>query len=633
MAIEKTIELKVNATQADKALEQFGGTLEDVYGEGVQPLNFAIGELEDRLYEMASAGQTGTKEFKEMASEVGRMKKTIMDVDLAVDGFAMTTSQQLGGSLQGAASGFALAQGAMGLFGAESEEVEQAILKVQAAMAISEGVSGLREAGKSFAALGKSAKAALSGIKTGIAATGIGILLIAVGAIAAYWDDIKAALSGVNSEQARLNVEAQKNAELERQKLEDLGSQDNILKSQGFTERQILEMKMKQTDEAITAQEIAIDTAKQTLKSQIEASKRNKEFLKGALQFIMAPLDLLLKGVDSIASVFGAEWNLSDKVRDWGASLIFDPEGIEEEGLAAIEEQQKTLDKMKNDRAGFELQIKSIDKAAYQSRKAEKDKEAEEDAARLAEKLAQEKAFQEELSKMKKEAELARMEEEEELSEIIRQAKLSERELELEELDTHYFNLIERARQHGLDVTALEEEQAAKRKTLLDKYDEEDKAAKQKEVDTRKAVEDAKVQLTMDALTIIGDVAELFGSKNERAAKAAFRIQKAVSIASAVANTAQAITKVFAETTDVTPTQSLRIGNAIAIGAAGAVQIAKIASTKFEGGGSGSVSTPSISSGGGAAIPAEFNIVGNSGTNQLAESLGQPMKAYVVGNR
>jgi len=75
MAEEKVIEIRVDATQADKSLNKFGGTLEDVYGEGVQPLNFAIGELEDRLYEMAAAGQQGTAEFADMAKEVAQMKK------------------------------------------------------------------------------------------------------------------------------------------------------------------------------------------------------------------------------------------------------------------------------------------------------------------------------------------------------------------------------------------------------------------------------------------------------------------------------------------------------------------------------------------------------------------------------
>ena len=43
-------------------------------------------------------------------------------------------------AVQGVAAGFQLAQGAAGLFGQENEDVQKAILKVQSAMAIANGV-------------------------------------------------------------------------------------------------------------------------------------------------------------------------------------------------------------------------------------------------------------------------------------------------------------------------------------------------------------------------------------------------------------------------------------------------------------------------------------------------------------
>ena len=65
-------------------------------------------------------------------------------------------------------------------------------------------------------------------------------------------------------------------------------------------------------------------------------------------------------------------------------------------------------------------------------------------------------------------AENALADEMEALDEAIYQAGLSAREKEQSALDTYYFDLIERARQHGLDVTALEEEQRTKNKELQD---------------------------------------------------------------------------------------------------------------------------------------------------------------------
>ena len=73
----------------------------------------------------------------------------------------------------------------------------------------------------------------------------------------------------------------------------------------------------------------------------------------------------------------------------------------------------------------------------------------------------------------------------------------------------------------------------------------------------------------------------------------------------------------------------------IQAGAAGlfsAINIAKIAAAKYQGGSAGSVTPPS--GGGGAGAVPQFNVVGNSPQNQLAQSLGQgqdqPIQAFVV---
>ena len=99
MAIEKTIEIKVDAKQATKSLDELGGSFEDVYGE-IQPLSGRIGELEDRLYEMAAAGESGTKEFNDLTKQIGSMKKVIIDTDMVVDGMSQTLAQNLGGAFR-----------------------------------------------------------------------------------------------------------------------------------------------------------------------------------------------------------------------------------------------------------------------------------------------------------------------------------------------------------------------------------------------------------------------------------------------------------------------------------------------------------------------------------------------------
>jgi hypothetical protein len=65
-------------------------------------------------------------------------------------------------------------------------------------------------------------------------------------------------------------------------------------------------------------------------------------------------------------------------------------------------------------------------------------------------------------------------------------------------------------------------------------------------------------------------------------------------------------------------------------GVAGFAQVAQIGATQFEGGGSST--EPNIPTAQQQAP--SFNVVGSSGVNQLAQSMGskEPVKAYVVGS-
>jgi hypothetical protein len=100
-------------------------------------------------------------------------------------------------------------------------------------------------------------------------------------------------------------------------------------------------------------------------------------------------------------------------------------------------------------------------------------------------------------------------------------------------------------------------------------------------------------------------------------------------LASALTNTFLAVTGALTAGGNpiklATGTQFVEAG---LVAAAGAVQIAKIAKTQFEGG---------ASSAGGSDVPTaptmsapQFNVVGQSGVNQLASLNQQPIQAYVV---
>ena len=165
-------------------------------------------------------------------------------------------------------------------------------------------------------------------------------------------------------------------------------------------------------------------------------------------------------------------------------------------------------------------------------------------------------------------------------------------------------------------------------KALDKKYAKDKEVLEEQDVVRQKTNNEKKIQMAMDGLSIINDLFQMNAGKSEKDARRAFKAQKAFNLASALTNTYLAVTSALATKVELFPGQ--RFIEAGLAGAAGAVQVAKIAKTQFEGGassGAGSV-------GGGSGAPTmsapQFNVVGQSGVNQLASLNQQPVQAYVV---
>ena len=123
------------------------------------------------------------------------------------------------------------------------------------------------------------------------------------------------------------------------------------------------------------------------------------------------------------------------------------------------------------------------------------------------------------------------------------------------------------------------------------------------------------------------------GSKEEQeAAKKQFKFNKALQLGMAIIDAGKAITASLAQA----PVAIGPVPNPAGIAslafatATSAAQIASIAAQRFQGSTSSptGVPTPSIETGESQA--AQFNIVGQSGINQIAGALNQPIQAYVV---
>jgi len=285
--------------------------------------------------------------------------------------------------------------------------------------------------------------------------------------------------------------------------------------------------------------------------------------------------------------------------------------------------------------SGLVEQEKALNKAVFDEKQRlineQSAKEQQANAESL--KLAQEKA--------QKEIEIA-----DKQYDLLQELRNTEQEQEIYDLTKQYDAKFELAAgnfelEKELEI-AQKEEIAAINQKYIDaelKAEEEarlkEKEANDKRIADERTVLDAKYKMTNDTINALIGLNDLFSAKNEKDARRQFKINKALSLAQASIQTFQAVTGALTAGGNpiklATGAQFIEAGIAAAIGTA---NITKIAGTQFEGGGGsagGGSSAPSV--GGGSApqsIQPNFNIVGDSGVNQLEALKSQPSKAYVV---
>ena len=339
------------------------------------------------LYQqMVASGQATADQIKQQAGRVAELKDKIDDTNDAVK--AMTGAgqfQAFGRAISAAAGGFTALQGAITLAGGETKDLQETMVKLQAALAISQGISQLEDLGNAFSNVKRVAVNAFTAIKTAIGSTGIGLLVVALGAIVAYWDEIKAAVSGVSEEQNNLNRETAQNLKLNQDNLEAIEGSEEVLKMQGKTEEEIYDLKIGQYDATIETARASLENARITKTAQVDAAKRNKEILQGFIRFLFAPLSLILATVDQIGKALNKDFGLEEKFSGGIAEILFDPEEVADKGDETIKEAEKILRQLENKRASYVNTRRA--KIRQENLDAKKDAE---DAAKAQEKVVEE---------------------------------------------------------------------------------------------------------------------------------------------------------------------------------------------------------------------------------------------------
>lgn len=565
-----------------------------------------------------------SKEAIEAAKRVAQLKDAIGDAKTLTEGFNPDKKfTAFAGAIQGVVGGFSALQGAQAIFGSQSEELEKTLLKVQGALALTQGLDAIKDAGQQFKVLKAVAVDAFNGIKTAIGSTGIGLLVIALGTIYAYWDDIKGAVSGVSEEQIKLNEQTDANLKANQDKLKAMNLQDNTLRLQGKSEKEILQSKIKQYEVTLQDAKAKITLEEKIAEQRDAAAKRNFEITKTiirvglessvvALRALAAPIDLLLVTANKVSETLGFGkitttylneqiTNFTKTASEFGANLLFDTEETKAKGKEAIDNAKATYQQLVSERDGLLLQVKEIDK------KAADDKKKTDDEARK-ERLEAEKKALEELEKARQENYLQAIQDEQERAEerlrieyenqkkLIEQSKASE--------ETKNALLVELGKKYWLDLAAVEKDAADKKKAEQDKQIEDEYQSLLKSLDNQIEVSNAAKKVSEEEAKakqgFYKDVGSAFGELSDLIGKQT-AVGKGLAVAQATINTFLGATEVLRSKSVLPePLGTIsKIVNVAAIVAAGIKSVKSILSVKVPassgGGGGGSVpSTLSI---------------------------------------
>ena len=640
--------------------------------DNTQSLKKRFADAKKELQAMAEAYGENSVQALQAAKKASELKDVIDDSAEAIKNLqGGGTFKALSTSLGSVASGFGAVQGAVNLLGVESSQVEQALLKVQSAMALAEGLRGVEDAKRAFGALQATVVNSFKGMSNAskaFIATGIGLIITAIATAIAYsdelgqmWDDLTGKSSKLKIAQEGLNAT-----------VEDYnkGAQDAIVKVNKVGASFELAKK------GVISKEEALKTYNDTLGDSLgkatsynEAEKIFREKTDAYIQAtaLRAQANALLqKSAEEQANALTAQFEDQTSITDKLWISIKNGGEIDKNAVKELAKEQAKAVKEEKKRANERSKIfqdeatKLLEKAENLDKANNIESESDNKRTENAKKNTDERKNDlDELSKFEQE---------------IHDKRLSQWEREILEVQRKYDEQIKIAKKYGKDLTVLEEGLQAEIQLINNKYVaeekeaidelkvskqknandeisidmqknvaileankkrmEDEKAYEEQQLELKKQVEQAKLSFVTDGLNLISEITDLFSAKNEKQARRDFAIKKALGITqatiSAIEGTQNAFTTASASPiTSVFPAYPfIKAGVA---GAFGAVKVASIAKQQF--GSTSSVASSSGGSGGASTTGVTtssptFNIVGGASTNPLANLA--PFKAYVV---
>ena len=602
-----------------------------------------LGSLKSQLKQAQQDVQVLSDKFgatSQAAADAARraadLKDRIQDAKALTDAFnpdAKFTS--LSRSIGGALDGFQAFEGALGLVGVESEDLQKTLLKVQSAMALSQGIQGALEAKDSFIQLGAVVKNTFSTMTTASKAFlvgGIGLLIAAIGVVVANYDEWFGASKKVEEQQKQLAIQAKEQRENIAKESGEFATLISRLKNtnQGSKEREDLIKKIN-GQYGTTLKNIKDETKFQESLNKELASYLEYQKAKYSLQ---KNEDLIVKNLskqDELrAKIAKAEKDRNQALQDGAGKQ----KRTLEEGITTYvnvnEEADKALKKANDIISKSKKELESAEKRfnAYGS--------AANTAAKNVDKLTNSGTkYVEQNTKV--------VEANTEVETSVKEKVQTE-----EEAEALRTAVLVKWNQEALDKKKASEEEYAEWKKG---YDEEQRKWEedwnQKKIDAEIAVADTLQQVRMKDIENIQAgislISNLFEG-NKKVQAAALIAQNAVSIAKTIIETKASNQAARAQGTalsivsggaSVAAAEALILRNNIGAGIsiAGIIAATGKGLSALKAGGSpsgGGNLNEGGGGGGGGTMSPSFNVVGNSGINQLAQLQQQPTKAYVV---
>ena len=163
--------------------------------------------MKQEIRELTVAAQQAVMQFGEFSPEAIKAEQALAEARDRMDDFndrvaAVNPDKfaQINTVVQGVARGFQAAQGAMALFGNESEDLQKTMVKLQGAMALAEGLEGLGKIQQQFGAIANNIKGGVIQAFQSlgrISTLAFGALGVALTLIIANFDTLKKAILGL----------------------------------------------------------------------------------------------------------------------------------------------------------------------------------------------------------------------------------------------------------------------------------------------------------------------------------------------------------------------------------------------------------------------------------------------------